>query len=1523
MADPKYPGPGQGLDTGTGGFPASDGKAHTYDIGVDEPSQVDWSPGQVKVSKSMVDLSPGTRQTLASYLSSTTLGSTRSSGGQKPNKYPVYHAPAEVPIPGTLRDAAGNTAPLTPYSFGNSQPHFADVTPGDSRSSDAANLNIVRGAAEPPNGAVYDGNTLLPAAVAFAPAPENPPPPGTLNFSKLQGIDPNTPVSPVKTYTEGVIGKNTYSVDKLFLQAGQPFVLRLANTLKTTTFSPMPQQDKTPADLAVASSYLVNITKNGESPMSVGNIYPIDAVTIQAASLETAGYPTLPISNLTPGQTIFAKDLAASWSWSSRSSFAEKFNILRGRQKPEPSTDATKDKSVDGNFLLTSAVVSSGAASPPPRGTANFSKLVDAPKASPVKIYTDGVLGGNSYTPSSNYLEAGKTVPLRPANKIASEPFVGLTTNGVDVPKARLKTLSDYLGNITKTGPGQSTSILRPTEWNFAGNPYPVDVDPGGTAQTLKLLDPLGLPTLPQASPENQKTFVDFEKIRSRSSAAARLDPLGVPAALALRNGGEEILREAIPGELDGKDQLGAEAQGGSLPQLKTTVVTSTNKILQDYYGPSSGGDVSKSVIYNRFNPDAPFETGLGVNASRVEYSADGASGIEKGRNTWDPTGGSSRGAGLGTKLFARKYTMGTSIAERDVTFGQLAQLGSALSFRSSVELGSAPEDVGNPSGDGAETRGLVPGAAQLGLYRPNREELEARSFIDFLKKDGISDGISESVVISPAGVSWGTLNNVHDQFSGITNWGMQLLAVAMLLALVVIIGVFALLMKLISPGNGGNDKFVTDDLGRPFYGAFRDDPSKGDYTSIAGIIKAIIGGKFNFWRAIGLIQTRHQMGDCIAIGSLAFFGIDPSGDTSSFALLLDVLKEGPLSVAQQPGYYSIMARNISRSFVAIGDAFRNLGKAFATGALSGVKALFGMLDVFRESKFFRAINVFARLGDDIIEDKSVDEEFLKDMVSTGFTRRHPSKIDSVDGRTNDAASRERLGGTVETKAFSRTLAWSSYRAPDMLIMPTGYGQAAAIDGNKKLGAPSLLPTIAPDPGGKNGLKYGGIYVGSDSGRIPTENREMMEEALEAEYVPFYLHDVRTNEIISFHAFLASLSDDYSPSYDSFDAFGRVEPIKTYKGTQRKIGFSFYISATNPADFNSMWLKINKLTTMVYPQFSEGRGASMGKNSFYAPFSQTIQASPMIRLRIGDLIRSNYSKFHLARLFGATYAGTTFDGNTVETSVDAKKKEYVNRLETESGRTKAKIETAAPGNTYFTTIQLFYTPPKGIGLPLPVGNSAPPPEPQSLPVGLCLELVKEIPDKPGWFQLKVVEAKGEDKKASAPDPTQIPVSVAAASGAAGSKRNVLGTTFDIHISNLEPTPTTEIKITEKIQEYLGTKGISTAYMDAVNDFMIDNDPQKGNAISRSFRSSGGKGLAGFIESMNFDWYDRVTWEIGAGVDNPQPQRGRRAPKMCKVTISFSPIHDITPGLDHLGMNRAPIYPVGSSYANDIIYKSDS
>jgi hypothetical protein len=74
-----------------------------------------------------------------------------------------------------------------------------------------------------------------------------------------------------------------------------------------------------------------------------------------------------------------------------------------------------------------------------------------------------------------------------------------------------------------------------------------------------------------------------------------------------------------------------------------------------------------------------------------------------------------------------------------------------------------------------------------------------------------------------------------------------------------------------------------------------------------------------------------------------------------------------------------------------------------------------------------------------------------------------------------------------------------------------------------------------------------------------------------------------------------------------------------------------------------------------------------------------------------------------------------------------------------------------------------------------------------------------------------------------------------------------------------------------------------------------------NAIVRSFEHNKGRGLAGVIKQLSFNWID-FNWETDWGA---------RAPMGTKVTISFECIHDLPPGLDESGYMRAPTHNVGS------------
>jgi hypothetical protein len=982
-----------------------------------------------------------------------------------------------------------------------------------------------------------------------------------------------------------------------------------------------------------------------------------------------------------------------------------------------------------------------------------------------------------------------------------------------DLSKGTKRTLASYL---SKTSLGQTPSAPSPVQ-----NKYPIDQNPAEDPVTISLSDERGYPSSP-AGISNSSKFVPETLLSSRSEAAANLKmvrgrqfPYGESSV-----DGNTLLKNATTRTSD--TVVNPSALGGKLPPLQTTEIDDTSPI-KNYYG---NPNVSNSVIFNRFNPEGR------------EYQ--------------------TQSSPINSNQFAKKYDLGTSQALRDMSFGRLAQVGGILSTRASDELSSMEQGYVPGSTE------FLPGVGQLGIKKIQRDELTAKSVIDVLTEDSLSD---ESL-INLSGDSWGALNNINDQFSGLGATGMMLLSIALLIAFSVVLAVLIGIFSIGSPTT--TTLTVNPDGTRPMgHSSYEAQTGKGN--TLGKIL-------FGTWNTIGIESTKHPIETCIPTGAMFFFGINTSGTIADMAS--NVAIKGILSVSESPGYYAVFGRLLSRSIFQLVSLVSPLPSSLTGGIISGASQILNVIGSLRGSKFIKTLNIFAQLGNQFIENEDRKKGYLDTIEETSALRHRLSPVG--DGKK-----------LPTTKAIN--LGWSSYRAPDMFLVPSGLNKVINSISANKMGAHAVyFKSIHPDLL-KKGLnsKYHQDPKKNET-RIDPGDREVMEKLLESEYVPFYMHDVRTNEIVSFHAFLASLTDDYSAQYDTSEGFGRVEPIKIYKSTTRKIGFSFYVAATSAEDFESMWMKINKLTTMVYPQFSEGRTiTSADKNTtIYAPFSQTIQAAPLVRVRIGDLITSNYSKFNLARIFGYTYAGTKFNGKELPSS----RTESVNE---EERYLKSVNQARGEAGNRFTGDPLLDNPkPPSGGVPSDAIKLSAAKKNFRLPKGLMLQVTGVVGNAPGTgsnlISCKVVLPDKDDNLGITDR------RIKELKDTYGNKNEpywqIIDNGFEYVVleTDLLPAPNLE----ERLRE--ASSGATGPYSKEVREFM--DDEGKGNIIAKSFRSSGGKGLAGFIESMSFDWYDRVTWEIDPG---------KKAPKMCKVTISFSPIHDITPGLDHEGANRAPLYRVGS------------
>lgn len=779
-----------------------------------------------------------------------------------------------------------------------------------------------------------------------------------------------------------------------------------------------------------------------------------------------------------------------------------------------------------------------------------------------------------------------------------------------------------------------------------------------------------------------------------------------------------------------------------------------------------------------------------------------------------------------------------------------MSKVGISLSLRASQELNATSNDY-NPTSAGSEAAALLPGFNQLGAGKISNVVLTAKDVLQNLAKEGISEELaSQRSMISVSDSSWGSLNNVFDPYTGLSAVGMIGLSLALSAAVTTI---YESIGTLLSFAN--SDTSVAHDQ----YGRYALGSSTYYEKEVPGSIGGSLTGlasNFSINKMLGINPTVMPFAKCLNTGVLAFFQMDTEGGIGS------VVSSAIESSVDSPGYYSIVARSIIRSATALIEKFSNLGKS--VNMVSGVKGVLDIIESFRTSKIISAFNIFAMLGDAIL---SANKDAPKDV----------DRPISMSNR-------------IEPKTLK--LKWAQNQSPSLYLLPksivgmqaamTNFGSSNSGYGMQEAETRSYYHIINSSATATSGSRIPYDNANGKSDSIDELTVKNIETQLEAAYVPFYFHDLRTNEIISFHAFIDSMSDSFSMGSESSTGFGRIEPVKIYKETTRSISLSFVIVATSKPDFDEMWVKINKLVTLVYPQYTEGRRLRNGDNyNFVQPFSQMVSSSPLIRLRLGDIFSSNYSKFNLARLFGSTLGDTQFGTNGATTD----KFENVDHEKIMS--TMKSIRSVTSDKKWIVTSGLTYDQykPSGDSSIKWVTNA----DSNFIPVKIVdiiddnrVAISPEMPD--GSFISSEIGSINSD---------EIIKSVSKYNNSNDPKNYIVGKKFIINKEQLKPTKET----IQKIMNESNSSDASDVVTDLAN-FMSANN----NAIVKSFKSTAGKGLAGMINNLQFDWMGASgQWET---------QQGSKAPMSCKVSIDFSPIHDITPGIDSQGYNRAPVYPVG-------------
>lgn len=898
-------------------------------------------------------------------------------------------------------------------------------------------------------------------------------------------------------------------------------------------------------------------------------------------------------------------------------------------------------------------------------------------------------------------------------------------------------------------------------------------------------------------------------------SKAALTDDKGTPATLSDNNEQKFVSNQEMQRLLDSYSNSSQQTGVGDVSSFLNKGKTSKrdkpdgNKFWND---PNSSQIVEKKYISpvlskNRFTTDKPQRPGENIRIN-PDHPQNTLGSWQKFR---DSQGG------------------------KDFTDGHLAHIGALLTLRSTRELLANTRDgygSDGPDGAGASAASILPGVTQAGLLKVNTSDLSAADVLNSLIAGNVDPAdldpnstFAKHTTLSIGDTSYGQMNNVLEPFSGLLPLGMLGLSAALVLALKLAIkGILAIFLLITSASKSGSRR--VDTLGRYFLGNYN--VSAGfDTNSFPPIpLPASL---------FGLRETTHAFGSAVDKGIDQFFG---GGIGDSFKRILET-----------PGFYAVFCRAIVLSAAGVLDSIKGVVKG---NPIEIAKNVIALVDIIKSSKLVAALNVMAEIGDATLtldENPSVAKSPDREIVST---------IDSLDDHY--------AAGYKNRKSSKLQLAWATSATPSMYLIPRStYAALGVFQQVTPKGASKAFPLAV-----KN-FATPSAATGHDENRISKNLVTKLENTLDGEYMPFYFHDLRTNEIISFPAFLTTLTDDFSVNWESNEGYGRVDPVKIYKSTSRRVSLSFVAVSTNPGDFDQLWVKINKLVTMVYPQWSEGTVLNNTKTQsrFVQPFSQVPSASPIVRLRLGDLLRTNYSRFALARLFGLGQE----DKFKIENVNSVKVNESgITTLDSIAGNYLQENSTLF-ANTIYTVTPGVYVEEKSGGSNLlsaaaaAVGiGSANPIETVTVSVPLRAKL-ESVLDDGAAYKVTFVDDKG----------TKLP--------AFSKSYRVPATNIGFDRDSLEALV--------KDVQYSQVDGD----IDAIKKFFSSD-----NSIVKSFESVGGKGMACAIDSLNFNWLDNTPWET--------EMYGGRAPKICKISMNITPIHDIAPGLDSDGFNRAPVYGVG-------------
>ena len=152
------------------------------------------------------------------------------------------------------------------------------------------------------------------------------------------------------------------------------------------------------------------------------------------------------------------------------------------------------------------------------------------------------------------------------------------------------------------------------------------------------------------------------------------------------------------------------------------------------------------------------------------------------------------------------------------------------------------------------------------------------------------------------------------------------------------------------------------------------------------------------------------------------------------------------------------------------------------------------------------------------------------------------------------------------------------------------------------IGKPTPFIDLSRGPGETNYIDY----VSSQ----PVTTSEVDDQIAPNKKGDFYvkIKDLRNNNLLYFRGFVTGITENVSPSFTPTNYIGRSEPVYMYERADRDISFNLKIHPANFTEQKLMYDKLEKLTSLAYPEYIEDDPFTDSQTRMKPPFTELYMA---------------------------------------------------------------------------------------------------------------------------------------------------------------------------------------------------------------------------------------------------------------------------------------------------------------------------